>query len=143
KCEICVEGKKIQNKLNSIISKERQTNDEKKLCKKLQKRVELYLKHKKSAEHQQTSLLKQKDNLQDNQAIIIIDFSANIILNKDANIDISREYYDNCQRTLFGVVMYWKEDGELKQHYFDIFSDYTTKNSYFVAKALDSIFNNE
>lgn len=143
KCEICVEGKKVQLKLNNLSKKNNLSTEEKKLLKKLKRRLRLFTKHRKSAEHQQSALLKQKDNLENNQAIIYIDFSANIILNKEASVEVSREFYENIQRMLFGAVLYWKENNNLKHHYFDIFSDYTAKNSYFVTKALDAIFNHD
>lgn len=144
KCEICVEGKKNELKLNEILRKSNRrrliTLKDRDERQKLRGYIELYEKHKSDNVHQRSSFKTMKETLPENEALLVMDFKANIVLNEDAAVQISKEYFQNSQISLFGIVLYYVKKGKLKQFYYDVFSDCTSHNSYFVSKALDRIF---
>ena len=141
KCEICVEGKRCEQRLAEIQRDPSLAKDGEQ--RKLKKCVDMFNKHRSDSKHQRESFEKQKQNLKEGQAILLIDFKANLVLNQDASVQVSKEFYQNCQLSLFGAVLFFFEEDMVKLTYFDILSDCTTHNSYFVTHALNSIFDHE
>jgi hypothetical protein len=138
KCEICFEGKKCEKKLQELRRnmkrKRLRTVKERRETEELENYVALYKTHQRDNQHQRNALKNMKASLQEHEAIIIMDFKANIVLNEDATVQVSKEYYQNCQRSRFGAVLYYVKDGTVQHHYYDILSDCTTHNSFFVTK---------
>jgi hypothetical protein len=147
KCQICVAGKKIEKKIKNLKEKlDREVNEtlHNKLDNEMKQSTVLYdnyLQHRKDASHQLSAMKEMINNLGDKEVILVFDFKANIIIDQDPEYQNSKDFYQNVQRTCFGVVAFYKQFGEIKHHYFDYFSDYLIHNSYFVTKALDNLLN--
>jgi hypothetical protein len=145
KCGICFEGLKCQRKLQNLLKRRKRlrTFAEADEIRKLKGFLALFSRHKSDVEHQHMALKLQKASLKYGEVLIHLDFKSNIILNEDAEIITSKEFYQNCQRTLFGAVVYFIDEDDLKCVFFDIFSDFTCHNSYFVGQAIEKIFQHD
>jgi hypothetical protein len=147
KCELCVCGKNIEKQISSLnatlTNPKVGGNYKKRLNSELSHKTALfdnYLQHKSDAAHQLAAMKLKITQLQDNEVLIIFDFKANIIIDQDPEYQFAQDYYQNVQRTCFGVVVYFKRDNEVKKHYYDFFSDYMIHDSYFVVNALERLF---
>jgi hypothetical protein len=147
KCELCVCGKNIEKKikvLNSTLSNRKVGGRYKeRLEKELKSNTELlnnYKKHKDDAAHQRAAMKLQIEQLKNNEVVIIFDFKANIVIDQDPEYELSRDFYQNVQRTCFGAVVYYKNGSTVKKHFYDFFSEYMIHNSYFTTKALEKLF---
>jgi hypothetical protein len=156
-CGICVHGKKAMTKLNSIrLHVHRnctdcsnngtceQENNSAKLPEilVLSERVKLFNQHYKLKLTQREAFKKQVANLQPGTVILVIDFKANIKLNIESP-QISKSFYNQPQRSLFGVSMayFCPRLQKVCKFYFDIFSECLAHNAYFVKTALKAVFN--
>lgn len=143
KCGICFEGKKSEKKLQQLQTRRKRlrTKAEASQISKLRAHLRLLARHREENEHQRAALKQQKEELKVGEVLIHLDFKANIIINQDATTQVSKEFYQNCQRTLFGAVLYYKNNnnGPLKHVFYDLLSTCTSHNSFFVGKALQKI----
>ena len=99
--------------------------------------------HKQYDEHQKQQFRIQKNELQQGEAIVVIDFKENLHLNIEAE-ETSYNYYDKPQRAYFSLSLYYKNNSnDLVNKFFDILSKNLTKDTYWVQCALDSIFQSE
>jgi len=145
KCEICVEGARCKKELEKLNGKRLRKKSDNELIKKLKKCITLFERHEKDHIHQRQKFKQQKEALihTPTDALLLIDFKANLILNQDASVQVSKEYFQTPQRSLFGAVLYYSENGVIVKHHFDVLSDCVSHNSFFVTKALDLIFSHE
>ena len=67
-----------------------------------------------------------------------MDFKENVKINLSAVEQVSSEFFSSYQRTVFGIVVYYCDECtlEIKKTYYDLFSDCTKHNSFFVIEAL-------
>lgn len=140
-CHICVNGEKNLKRLNLLLLKNNKTEEEKKLIDKLILWNTFLNQHKNISAHQRAKFKEQIKfkNFPASQAIMVLDFKQNILLNQDHKVEIGRDWYHTHQRSVFGVVLYYKEREKIKKHYFDIISNIMEHDSYFVIKAVGKV----
>lgn len=96
--------------------------------------------HKELAATQREAYKKIKDNLSDGEALITIDFKENISLNK-ANVEESRDFYEQERVTVFGVTLIKKLKEKSKEHSnFACISKCLTHSSFVAILALEELF---
>jgi hypothetical protein len=143
-CDICEKGKKAIKKI-PIYEKKRNRNilQEAELIR-LREVKDLYEKHKKLVEKQKFKFNEQITNLgSSRQVVLVIDFKQNLKINQNHCVEINKEWYTSPQRTVFGAVLYYNENGIIKKYFMDMFSLCITHNSYFVIKALNEVFSTD
>jgi hypothetical protein len=126
----------------NCLCEQNQAEETKKELKELRARflepLKLLKLHRETKEHQRAQFNKQRSELAENSAILIVDFKENISLSEKRK-ETSKDYYGKPQRTLFGAVLLHREGGKEKIHYFDVMSRDLTHDGYFVKKALSQI----
>jgi len=140
-CHICESGKRILKKIDILEKKTDLNENEKELLKDLLENKSLYDKHKEIYEKQKTAFKNQVSNISNpKEAVIVMDFKQNLVINEIHNTQLGRDWYKSPQRTVFGMVIYYFEDGNIKKFLYDIFSEYMSHDSYFVVKAIQKFF---
>ena len=89
-CPLCNEGKKLEKRLSKL-----NIEDDFDEILKLEAAIKLYKDHKSSHEHQHDCFRKEKLDLIEGEAILVCDFKQNIVINEDATVQLSHEYYSN------------------------------------------------
>ena len=147
KCHLCVHGKKISERYLKLKKDEIAASTRahkrgiKRELQKLKPLYEAYCQHTKEKDHQLEKYNNMKDSLTEGKAVFCIDFKSNCVIGKNSTHEVNRDYYQNSQRSCFGVVMYYvNKKGEIKRHYFDIFSHTVSHSSWFVICALEQVF---
>ena len=158
-CGICVHGKKSQVRLQNLRAEvhsncENCSRDAKCLFEKnsarlpdilaLSERVKLFDEHMKLRCTQREAFKRCKAELSEGDVLLVIDFKANVRLNIESP-QVSKSYYGQPQRTLFGVSMGYicPQSKIFRRFYYDIFSECLAHNAYFVKEALIKIFNDD
>jgi hypothetical protein len=113
----------------------------KKKIQRLQKIVELFEKYYEAKTQQRSAFKAQVCHLKKDEAIFVLDFKENSKLNVE-QVQLGRSFYNQPQRTMFEVVMIFKND-EIKYFYWDFFSRCLNHNAFFVKEALSKIFKHE
>ena len=102
-------------------------------------RIQLFERHVHDFNFQRSQFNQQIEELSPQTAIIVIDFKENVKINISHDTQISSEFYQHPHRTIFDIVMIYA-DKTTQKHYFDIGSDCTKHDSFFVIKALKKCF---
>lgn len=153
-CEICQKGKYIGKKLKGSFHSacvdcdlvtcdisSQLTDQNRQFYESQTQRLKLYKDHQELVQHQRKSYKQQISDLLVDEAIIVMDFKENIKL-QQSNEQIGKDFFNQPQRTLFGVALIYKDaSGDIKKHFYDIFSKCLNHNSFFVMKALENVFN--
>ena len=121
KCNICEKGKKI----------ERWKQSGKKMTNKKNIFLEYFGIHKEINESQKKYLNSLKENLQYNECICIADFKENIKINIGP-VELSSDFYERSQRTLFNVTVYFNDNGKLKHKFINFVSEILSHDTLFV-----------
>jgi hypothetical protein len=95
--------------------------EEKEKIRRLQKIVELFEKHYEAKTQQRSAFKAQGMSFKKDKAIFVLDFKENSKLNVE-QVQLGRSFYNQPQRTMFEVVMIFKND-EIKYFYWDFFLD--------------------
>lgn len=78
-------------------------------------------------------------NLNGGECIINIDFKQNVSVNQCSD-ELGHDWYGKPQRTVFGVTITYKKNGQIEFFYFDVVSDVLNHISAFVITALKKFF---
>lgn len=155
-CGVCVHGKNLQGKLQNIREAVHRnclncTCDSncpiEQHCAQLpdilslSEQIKLFNEHRALKSNQRNSFKEQFENLDDGEVLLVIDFKANIKLNIESP-QVSKSFFNQPQRTLFGVAMAYKcpTTHEISKFYYDIFSEFLSHNAFFVQSALQKVF---
>ena len=93
--------------------------------------------HKERKDIQREAFEKKIENLDEDSAIILMDFKENIKLGK-CNREVSSVFYSASQRTFFSVAVILRGK---KFKYFDFISEDLTHDASFVIRCLNTLFN--
>ena len=90
------------------------------------------------AKHQSNYLKKLKDNLQEDELVILMDFAENyFFIMQD---EIQGFHWDNSQATVHPFAVYSRENDEVKCHSMCIISDYLQHNAVTVYVFIKKLF---
>ena len=83
---------------------------------------------------------KQKNELKQGEAILVIDFKENITLGKGPR-ELGQSWYKRERRTIFGMVLYLRLlNGEISKHHLNVVSTCLTHDAIFVKMVLSHLF---
>ena len=131
-CGICVLGKRFNNVNINRLSKEGK--------KKLDRNKKIYQNHIKIVENQKYMYNRIKNNLNEYDCILILDFKENFKLNYD-KIEIGFDHFNKRQVSCLGVSCIFKDGNNLTTHYMTFFSDILNHDSLFASDCLEKVFN--
>ena len=117
-----------------MISK-KNLNNEQKLDK------EAYFKHEMFVNDQKIRYKNIKENLKDNECIIIMDFKQNLTLGMGP-IQTSNDYYNKEMVSCLGFLIIYKENDLIKRKYVDYFSKILSHDSLYVKECLNKLLKN-
>ena len=137
-CAICVTGKKVEAELNKM-RRRLIKSSLKKRFEKLKQLNKNYQQHKHDQEHQRKKFNQTIKGLKPNRGVVVLDFKSNVIINQNPTHEIGKDFYDNPQRSCFGIVLYYNNGQGVQKHYFDNFSNSTDHNSSFVISAIKKL----
>ena len=137
----CLHGSSLGEMENCLLFKNLKEDKEK--IRRWQKIVDLFEKHYEAKNRQRSAFKAQVCHLKKGEVIFVLDFKENLKLNVE-QVQLGRSFYNQPQRTMFEVVMIFKNDNdEIKYFYWDFFSRCLNHNAFFVKKALSKIFKHD
>jgi len=143
-CQICESGKKAIIKLAKFEKKRNRNILQEVELLRLKEVKVLFEEHKKLVEKQKAAFNEQITNIgSSKQAVLVMDFKQNLKINQNHSVEIGKEWYKSSQRTVFGLVVYYNEDGIIKKYFIDTFSLCITHDSAFVINALEQVLSTD
>jgi hypothetical protein len=105
--------------------------------------LEIVKKHKENKAIQRKAFLKQRQNLQAGEFLLMMDFKANLQL-MEIQRQVGCDFYNKPQRTCFGAYIYFLgPEKKIVKHPYDIFFKCLNHDAHFVGSSLDLIFSDQ
>jgi hypothetical protein len=123
-CDLCEELKHINSGLNTNLINESKREE-------LENRKIILEQHKSLKNERIQQFKTDKQNLNDNEIIILMDFKENFRLNKGPR-ELGHNFFSQPQRSLFGMMIWYKENVDIKSKNLDFFSEVLNKDSQYV-----------
>jgi hypothetical protein len=98
--------------------------------------------HRLQKERQRAQFKKDKTSLKEGEALIEMDFKENVHLG-DGPVQLGRDFYQTPHRAVFGVVMWYVDNGQLVRQDIDYISECLNKDAQYVCDVLDDLRKHE
>ncbi|KAH7824682.1 uncharacterized protein MONOS_18616 [Monocercomonoides exilis] len=135
-CDLCEVYSSLKNKEKLLFQRSDQLNNEEKATK------QLIEKHRILANNQQQFFRHLKNNLTQDEALLLFDYKENWSLPIRKN-QISRDFYNKVEVSQFCVIAYLKDENENKvKHIFNFFSNVLSHNFKFTIECLQQVLFN-
>ena len=98
--------------------------------------------HKQIATQQRLTFQNQRKTLSLSQCIILFDFKENIKVGEGPR-ETGRDFYGKSQRSVLGFVVYFKQNGEIKQRFYHFVSEILSHDGLFVRDCINQLLDLE
>lgn len=99
-CPICTNDQKLKRRINNRMSDLEKDN--------IFEEIELYERHLKLSQHQRYMFNEQKNNLENFDCIVLMDFKQNIRIGGSSN-ETSRDFYNKSELSVLGFCVIFKK----------------------------------
>ena len=100
-----------------------------------QKDIEFYLKHESFKNLHHKNFSEKKENLKENECMIIMDFKQNFILGKGP-VETNYDFYNKEHVSCLGFCLIYKNNGVVNRKYFNYLSKILSHDSLFVGDCI-------